>query len=96
MTANSENRAILVTGAAGGLGTVMTTALLEAGHAVAALDRDQAALDKLAATRRAAPRPLSSPFKPNLPIRRNVPMRWRKRARISDAWRASSTMPASA
>ena len=48
MTANNENRAILVTGAAGGLGTVMTTALLEAGHAVAALDRDQAALDKLA------------------------------------------------
>ena len=50
MTANSENRAILVTGAAGGLGTVMTTALLEAGHAVAALDRDRAALDRLAAS----------------------------------------------
>ncbi len=49
MTANSENRAILVTGAAGGLGTVMTTALLEAGHAVAALDRDRTALDRLAA-----------------------------------------------
>ncbi len=44
----SEGRVVLLTGAAGGLGTVMTAALLEAGHKVAALDRDAAALDRLA------------------------------------------------
>jgi NAD(P)-dependent dehydrogenase (short-subunit alcohol dehydrogenase family) len=41
---------VLLTGAAGGLGTVMTTALLKAGHAVSAADRDAAALEKLSAT----------------------------------------------
>jgi NAD(P)-dependent dehydrogenase (short-subunit alcohol dehydrogenase family) len=40
---------VLVTGAAGGIGTAMTTALIEAGHAVAAVDRDAAALDRLVA-----------------------------------------------
>ena len=49
MTSDSQSRVILVTGAAGGLGTVMTTDLLAAGHAVAAVDRNQVALDKLAA-----------------------------------------------
>ena len=49
MPGQDPSRVVLLTGAAGGLGTVMTTALLEAGHAVAALDRDQAALDRLAA-----------------------------------------------
>ena len=44
----SGGRVVLLTGAAGGLGTVMTTALLDAGHKVAALDRDAAALDRLA------------------------------------------------
>ncbi len=48
MPGNNQSRVVLLTGAAGGLGTVMTMGLLEAGHAVAALDRDQAALDKLA------------------------------------------------
>ena len=47
--ADRESRVILVTGAAGGLGTVMTRALIEAGHKVAALDRNTAALDRLAA-----------------------------------------------
>ena len=49
MPADNQSRVILLTGAAGGLGTVMTTDLLAAGHAVAAVDRNQAALDKLAA-----------------------------------------------
>jgi len=49
MSGNNPSRVILLTGAAGGLGAVMTTDLLAAGHAVAAIDRDQAALDKLAA-----------------------------------------------
>lgn len=46
MPANTS-RVILLTGAAGGLGTVMTAALIEAGHAVAAVDRDTAALERL-------------------------------------------------
>jgi NAD(P)-dependent dehydrogenase (short-subunit alcohol dehydrogenase family) len=45
----TTSRVVLLTGAAGGLGTVMTKALLEAGHAVAGLDRSSAGLDKLAA-----------------------------------------------
>jgi NAD(P)-dependent dehydrogenase (short-subunit alcohol dehydrogenase family) len=44
----TPSRVVLVTGAAGGLGTAMTAALLAAGHAVAAVDRDAAALDRLA------------------------------------------------
>jgi NAD(P)-dependent dehydrogenase (short-subunit alcohol dehydrogenase family) len=40
---------VLLTGAAGGIGKVMAEALLAAGHAVAAVDRDAAGLDKLAA-----------------------------------------------
>jgi len=43
------SRVILLTGAAGGIGTVMAEALLAAGHAVAAIDRDAAGLGKLAA-----------------------------------------------
>jgi NAD(P)-dependent dehydrogenase (short-subunit alcohol dehydrogenase family) len=46
---DNKSRVVLLTGAAGGLGTVMTLALLKAGHAVAAADRDTAALDKLSA-----------------------------------------------
>jgi len=40
---------VLLTGAAGGIGRVMTAALLAAGHAVAAVDRDADGLGKLAA-----------------------------------------------
>ena len=40
-------RTVLLTGAAGGLGRVMTRALLADGHAVAAVDRDAASLDSL-------------------------------------------------
>jgi NAD(P)-dependent dehydrogenase (short-subunit alcohol dehydrogenase family) len=40
---------VLLTGAAGGIGKVMAAALLAAGHAVAAVDRDAAGLGKLAA-----------------------------------------------
>ncbi len=41
------SRAVLITGAAGGLGAVMAAALLKAGHAVAAVDRNAAALARL-------------------------------------------------
>ncbi len=40
---------MFLTGAAGGIGRAMTEALLAAGHAVAAVDRDAKALDRLAA-----------------------------------------------
>ena len=42
-------RTVLLTGAAGGLGRVMTQALLADGHSVAAVDRDAASLDRLVA-----------------------------------------------
>lgn len=50
MTPSSpRGRVVLLTGAAGGIGAVMTEALLAAGHSVAAVDRDRAALHRLAA-----------------------------------------------
>lgn len=50
MTPSSRRgRVVLLTGAAGGIGAVMTDALLAAGHSVAAVDRDRAALDRLVA-----------------------------------------------
>src|SRR3569832_1820930 len=42
-------RVVLTPGGAGGLGTVMTAALLKDGHAVAAVDRSAEALNRLAA-----------------------------------------------
>src|SRR5262245_39767451 len=42
-------RHVLLTGAAGGIGQVMTAALLADGHSVSAVDRDVAALERLAA-----------------------------------------------
>jgi len=42
-------RHVLLTGAAGGIGQAMTAALLADGHSVAAVDRDVAALERLAA-----------------------------------------------
>jgi NAD(P)-dependent dehydrogenase (short-subunit alcohol dehydrogenase family) len=41
------SRIVLVTGAAGGIGSAITDSLLKAGHVVAALDRDAAALERL-------------------------------------------------
>jgi len=43
------SRHVLLTGAAGGIGQVMALALLADGHSVAAVDRDAAALERLAA-----------------------------------------------
>jgi NAD(P)-dependent dehydrogenase (short-subunit alcohol dehydrogenase family) len=48
-------RAVLVTGAAGGIGAAITKALTDAGHSVAAVDRDAAALERLATSRRIHP-----------------------------------------
>jgi NAD(P)-dependent dehydrogenase (short-subunit alcohol dehydrogenase family) len=50
----ATERVVFLTGAAGGLGRVMTAALLGAGHAVAAVDRDAAGLKRLAADNEAA------------------------------------------
>ena len=44
------SRVVLITGAAGGLGSVMAAALLADGHAVAAVDRSPEALARLAAS----------------------------------------------
>ncbi len=49
MASSSRARVVLLTGAAGGIGRAMTDALLAAGHSVAAVDRDQIALEKLTA-----------------------------------------------
>ena len=49
MNGDKTKRAVLVTGAAGGLGSVMSNALLTAGHAVAAVDRSKCGLEKLSA-----------------------------------------------
>jgi NAD(P)-dependent dehydrogenase (short-subunit alcohol dehydrogenase family) len=43
------NRVVLLTGGAGGLGRVMTQALLQDGHSIAAVDRDAAGLERLQA-----------------------------------------------
>ena len=47
MSNGEKSRVALITGAAGGLGTVMTQALLEDGHRVVAMDTDEAALTAL-------------------------------------------------
>jgi NAD(P)-dependent dehydrogenase (short-subunit alcohol dehydrogenase family) len=49
MQARSGGRVVLVTGAAGGIGRVITAALLADGHSVAAVDRDTEGLAQLAA-----------------------------------------------
>lgn len=46
----SASRNVLLTGAAGGLGSVMTKALLKDGHSIAAVDRDADALERLKLT----------------------------------------------
>jgi NAD(P)-dependent dehydrogenase (short-subunit alcohol dehydrogenase family) len=48
-------RVVVVTGAAGGIGSAITTALVAAGHSVAAVDRDAAALARLPASERIHP-----------------------------------------
>lgn len=55
MVGNVPGRAVLVTGAAGGIGAAITKALVNAGHAVAAVDRDAAALKRLATSPRVHP-----------------------------------------
>ena len=53
-SSSQTGRVVLLTGAAGGIGRVIAGALLAAGHAVAAVDRDEAALDRLAAEHKQA------------------------------------------
>ena len=48
-------RVVLVTGAAGGIGSAITRALIAAGHSVAAVDRDTSALARLPASDRIQP-----------------------------------------
>ncbi len=43
----SHGRVVLLTGAAGGIGKAMTRALLDAGHSLAAVDKDGPALERL-------------------------------------------------
>jgi NAD(P)-dependent dehydrogenase (short-subunit alcohol dehydrogenase family) len=47
MSLHPRGRVVLLTGAAGGIGQVMTEALLTAGHSIAAVDRDAVGLDRL-------------------------------------------------
>jgi short chain dehydrogenase len=51
-----RNRVALLTGAAGGIGRVMTRALLDDGHSVAAVDRDADSLERLKTSVHAAER----------------------------------------
>jgi len=48
-------RVVLVTGAAGGIGSAITRALIAAGHSVAAVDRDATALGRLPISERIQP-----------------------------------------
>lgn len=52
---DKKSRVVLVTGAAGGIGAAITKALVAEGHAVAALDRDAAALARLPRSERIHP-----------------------------------------
>jgi NAD(P)-dependent dehydrogenase (short-subunit alcohol dehydrogenase family) len=49
MTTDTQDRVVLVTGAAGGIGSAIATALIDAGHSVAAVDRNVVALEQLCA-----------------------------------------------
>ena len=49
------NRVVLVTGAAGGIGSAITKSLVGAGHSVAAVDRDAEGLKRLATSERIHP-----------------------------------------
>src|SRR5947209_1729893 len=51
----ATSRVVLVTGAAGGIGTAITRALVDAGHSVAAVDRDAERLKRLASSERIHP-----------------------------------------
>jgi NADP-dependent 3-hydroxy acid dehydrogenase YdfG len=48
----SDNKAVIVTGAASGIGLAMTMGLLAAGNEVTAVDRNAAALAEIASKRR--------------------------------------------
>ena len=50
-----RSRVVLVTGAAGGIGSAIARALVNAGHSVAAIDRDAEGLKRLAISERIHP-----------------------------------------
>src|SRR2546423_12752803 len=51
----ANNRVVLITGAAGGIGSAITRALVGAAHSVAAVDRDADGLKRLATVERIHP-----------------------------------------
>src|SRR2546423_10869174 len=51
----ANNRVVLITGAAGGIGSAISRALAGAGHSVAAVDRDAEGLKRLAPSERIHP-----------------------------------------
>src|SRR5438067_13769047 len=51
----ANSRVVLVTGAAGGIGSAIARALVNAGHSVAAIDRDAEGLKRLAISERIHP-----------------------------------------
>ena len=93
--ASQSGRVVLLTGAAGGIGRAITDVLLAAGHSVAAVDRDHAALDRLTA-RHAAAKDRLHPIVADLGTERAAKVPWPPLVPSLALSKPSSTMPASA